>query len=254
MEEINDPNLEEVKKYLKANGIDEKLADTPVFVEKFSKDVESLVDGIPSRLIVYMDRERNVITPYFRDIQGLKVKQPEISIKKEGKMILIEELSNRQDKVHYSIDDPTGEDVKKNTIRKQILYVDESGEDFLAEETREYSRLNDGVSEEDLYSEPAEVNYKINEEYLKTKKTSDFPFIMMMKKVEKLENNLERISGENSKLKEMLEKSLDFAEKVRDSAVGRLFFGKKAKDVLGDKNKKSQRLPERTNSYDEMQK
>ena len=48
----------------------------------------------------------------------------------------------------------------------------------------------------------------------------------------------------NKKLLSMLQKALDFAETVRSSGIGRIFFGRKAKEVLGDKAKNLEKLAE----------
>ena len=247
MEEIKEFNSEEIRKYLKENGIDETLADSPVFIEKFSKTINN---GKPARLIVYFDKENNLITHYFRDASGHKTKGPETRIRKERKNILIEKLSKYQETVHYSIDDPTGEDVQKNTIIKVTYYLDESGETELATERRKNFRLNDEVSEEDLYSESAEVKYEINEEGLKERNPSDYPLIAMMRKIDSLEKHVENLTQENKRQRKMLAKVIAFAETVRSSSVGRLFFGRKAKEVLGKKYNDVKQLPE-TYSLDE---
>lgn len=138
MEEIKDFNLEEVRKYLKENELDETLADSPFFVENFSSKETGEYLGSIVRLIVYFDKENNLITTYFRDIlRKCRIKGPETRVKVEGKTILIEKLSRRQETVHYSIDDPLGEDKEKYIIRKVTYYIDEKGETLLAKETRE---------------------------------------------------------------------------------------------------------------------
>lgn len=52
------------------------------------------------------------------------------------------------------------------------------------------------------------------------------------------------LKRDNEKLQQMLEKALTFAKTVRDSSVGKLFFGKKAKELLGEKNKDAKQLSE----------
>lgn len=252
MEETKDFNLEEIREYLKENGLDENLANSPVFIEKFSTQTKTRTNGGPARLIVYFDKENNLITPYFRDVRGNKTKGPETRIRKEGKTILIEELSRYQESIHYVMDDPTGigENSEKNTIIKVTYYLDENGEVELAKETRQNSRFNDEVSKEDLYSESAEVKYEINEDGLKDKNPSDYHSVIMMKKIAKLENDVQNLTQENKRQTKMLEKTISFAENVRNSAVGRLFFGKKVNEVLGEKHNNVKRLPE-TSSLDE---
>lgn len=52
------------------------------------------------------------------------------------------------------------------------------------------------------------------------------------------------LEGNNEKLQKMLQKALTFAQTVRDSRVGKIFFGKKAKEVLGEQDKDAKQLPE----------
>ena len=40
----------------------------------------------------------------------------------------------------------------------------------------------------------------------------------------------------------MLNKTIEFAQTVRNSPIGKIFFGKKAKEVLGDQEKDTKRL------------
>ena len=66
-----------------------------------------------------------------------------------------------------------------------------------------------------------------------------------------IDKNQERLNSENAALKannenlqKMLSKSLKFAEKVRNNVVGKVFFGKSANELLGDKDKKIAMLEE----------
>lgn len=52
------------------------------------------------------------------------------------------------------------------------------------------------------------------------------------------------LRGQNDRLQKMLQKTLSFAQTVRDSRVGKIFFGKKAKEVLGEQDKDAKQLPE----------
>lgn len=95
-----------------------------------------------------------------------------------------------------------------------------------------------------MYSGLANVSYEINEEALKDKKTSDYHSIIMMKEVSKLQNDVENLTQENRRQRKMLEKTLTFAQTVRNSSVGKIFFGRKAKELLGEKNKDAKQLPD----------
>ena len=63
----------------------------------------------------------------------------------------------------------------------------------------------------------------------------------MLNCIDKKENELNKqndlLEENNEKLQKMLKKSLDFAENVRSSVIGKVFFGKAANEVLGEKNK-----------------
>lgn len=52
--------------------------------------------------------------------------------------------------------------------------------------------------------------------------------------VDNLRKENERLKENNERLEKMLEKSLLFAQTVRDSAVGKLFFAKKANEIFGE--------------------
>lgn len=52
------------------------------------------------------------------------------------------------------------------------------------------------------------------------------------------------LSEDNEKLQKMLQKTLAFAQKVRSSVVGKLFFGKQSKEILGEQDKSAKKLPQ----------
>lgn len=52
-----------------------------------------------------------------------------------------------------------------------------------------------------------------------------------------LEKKIKELEEQNRKLQNMLNKALEFAQTVRNSTIGKLFFGKKAKEVLGEQEK-----------------
>lgn len=57
-----------------------------------------------------------------------------------------------------------------------------------------------------------------------------------------LEKKIRELEEQNRKLQNMLNKTLEFAQTVRNSPIGKIFFGKKAKEVLGDQEKDTKRL------------
>lgn len=243
MEKNNEINVEELKKYLQGNGLDEELINSPVFTKRiWGKTSDS--DEIHN-LQSYFDKDKNCISTYIREMNGRSTKGPQIRVKQEGKVIILERLYEFDSVVHYGMDDPIGieNDSEKKEIKKSIYYFDEKGQVELARETRRNFRLNMPVSELDLYDESAEVIYEVNEDSIKKLNPSDYHFIIMMGKMLHLQNDLENLQTENKKQCKMLEKTLSFAETVRKSKFGRLFFGKKIKDVLGEKNNNEYYLP-----------
>jgi len=198
-EEKRNLNVEEVKKYLRENGLDESLIDAPFFSEYFSDKTSGERAGIPSRKIVYFNQEENILNTYFRDVTGHKTRGEDVKLKKDGNLILVEELSKSHNLAHYSIDDPLGDDVNKYSIRKIIRYIDENGSIELAKEIRECYRLENDVTEADLYTKSADVKYEINEESFEDRKITDYPVIMKMKECSELSNTKRKgsISSKN---------------------------------------------------------
>ena len=64
------------------------------------------------------------------------------------------------------------------------------------------------------------------------------------KKQERLDSENAALRTNNEKLQKMLSKSLKFAEKVRNNVIGKVFFGKSANELLGDKDNKIAMLEE----------
>lgn len=52
------------------------------------------------------------------------------------------------------------------------------------------------------------------------------------------------LESDNEKLQKMLKKTLTFAQTVRNSIVGKIFFGRKGKELLGEQIKDAKKLPE----------
>ena len=61
-------------------------------------------------------------------------------------------------------------------------------------------------------------------------------------KVEPLQKQIADLEAQVSRLQSMLNKSLEFADTVRKSPVGKMFFGKKAKELLGDTKKDTKQI------------
>lgn len=64
--------------------------------------------------------------------------------------------------------------------------------------------------------------------------------------------HLEYLQFQNERLQRMLGKSLDFAEQVRSSIVGKMFFGKKANEVLGERRDVIGELSEKNDDEQEI--
>lgn len=66
--------------------------------------------------------------------------------------------------------------------------------------------------------------------------------IKVQEKILPLQKKISELESQNNKLQVMLSKTLSFTQAVRDSKVGKLFFGKKAEEVLGEQDKNAKQL------------
>lgn len=89
------------------------------------------------------------------------------------------------------------------------------------------------------------------EEYITDKKKKLEEAIFLAKHTVPLKKEIEKLKEQNQELQccladsnAMLKKALNFAQIVRDSKVGKLFFGKKADKMLGEQKKNEKQLPE----------
>ena len=221
-----DHNLEAIKEYLKANGLDETLANSPVIAQKYSSDI---LFGEYKRQIRYFKKSNSLETVYGNE-NGCK-KGETIRIKKEGNTILLEEINKFQKKSFTEM----GDWELLNIMEKRTDYLDEKAENQLAREfRRNYENYPREIQEEDLYTIMAQVGYEVYNEVLKDKNLQDYPKVEMMRRINMLENEKQDEIFQIRRKSDMIDKTLKFAEEVKKSHIGKMFFGKEAEDILGE--------------------
>lgn len=111
------------------------------------------------------------------------------------------------------MDFPVGEPYEMYRITKTIYSLDEKGEliDKKIGKTEAYSK--ESLKEENIteYESP----------------------------ISELQDRIDKLEEENKKQKKMLEKTLKFAEEVKNSIVGQIFFGRKLNNLY--KNDENER-------------
>ncbi len=233
-------NINESEKYLKANGLDTSIAETPYFAEKFKIDRD---DG--TRYFVYYEDAENIISGHNRDQTEHHTKKSNFRIKKMGKAIILEEIYTSEPKiVHYGKYDPMGKDYnrRKVPIEKITTFIDEQGEYELVQEVRSYTAdyeeySTDMPTENRLYSGFEKVEYKVNEENVKKVMNGDYDSetpggyqpVQYIRNIANLQNKNKELEEQNKENLKRLAKAVNFAEKVKSSRLGRLFFGRSIK-------------------------
>ena len=237
-EEIKDTrNIDELKKYLKANGLDEYIAEMPYFIEKFKIERR---DG--TRYFVYCENDGDIIFSHNRDQTGHHTEKSNFRIRKIGKVILIEELHVSDPvSVHYMMDDPIGMDNnhRQVDIFKKTTYLDEKGTDLLAEELRTYTldsveSSNNMPTEKDLYSKVAKVEYSVNQENIEkalkddydSKTPGGYQIVEKIREMDDLQKENKKLTKMNKENLQRLTKAVNFVEKIKSSRIGKIFFGK----------------------------
>lgn len=199
---MNEQNMLELKKYLEENGLDTNLILQSSFInEKF--DVNNSEYG-PNGLFVHFEKDGNILSSRVRDNQsGHASNGPKFRIKKKENEdnFEVEEISESERTVQYSIDFPWDDPYKLYSVTKTIYSLDENGE-LVDKKIGTIECIN----KEDA-----------KEENIKIYKSP----------ISELQDDIDKISKENEKQRNMLKVALDFAEEVKNSRVGNMFFGKK---------------------------
>lgn len=239
MEESKDlRNINEIKKYLKANDIDENIAEGAFFKDIFDINSRSNTD----RFFVYYDKDKNIITSRLRDPIGHVTSGPKFRIKKDGNTIEVEELSSKVESViDYGLDGPGAEPQKRHTFKKDIYYLDRKGDFVLAKEEKSIKDLPCEVTEKDLYTNPlAQTSYEAYQENINTitakEDLSSYNIVNKISEITELEKNIEKLKDESRRKDKLLEKSINFIQKVKNSEFGKHFFknGLKKLDIRED--------------------
>ena len=203
---MNEQNMLELKKYLEENGLDTNLILQSSFInEKF--DVNNSEYG-PNGFFVHFEKDGNILNSRVRENQaGHASDGPKFRIKKKENEdnFEVEEISESERTVQYSIDFPWDDPYKLYSVTKTIYSLDENGE-LVDKKIGTIECIN----KEDA-----------KEENIKIYKSP----------ISELESSIDKVTGENERQRKMLEKTLNFAEEVKRSKVGNIFFGKRLKTL-----------------------
>lgn len=187
------------------------------------------------------------------DTDGIEIETQEI----ENSQFLKEET--QKGKLSYRTFDARADLVSKRTIRDNgmIVETDSTGRQtefyddgkynlslngMASIGTQEGSRPTIAMSAYDTNSQKLVKKYPQLQSSMERRKQS------LMKQIDSrtlsLMSDNSTLESNNERLQKMLQKALTFAQTVRDSRVGKIFFGKKAKEVLGEQDKNAKQLPE----------
>lgn len=203
---MNEQNMLELKKYLEENGLDTNLILQSSFInEKF--DVNNSEYG-PNGFFVHFEKDGNILSSRVRENQaGHASDGPKFRIKKKENEdnFEVEEISESYTNVEAAMDYQVGEPYKMYKITKAIYFLDNKGE-LVDKKIGEYESINrDDIREENI------------ERYISP--------------ISELESSIDKVTGENERQRKMLEKTLNFAEEVKRSKVGNIFFGRRLKTL-----------------------
>lgn len=217
-EQANVGNMEELKKYLEANGLDINLVLNSSFVkEKF--DVHNK-EYNGKGFFVYFEEAENIISSRIREFQDGSVSNgPRFRIKRAENKIEVEEIAESKGTFEHSMDFPVGEPYEMYQITKTIYSLDGKGELTDKKIGRVEGTSKEMVKEENItkYESP----------------------------ISELQDSINKLEEENKKQKKMLEKTLKFAEEVKNSIVGHIFFGRKLEALNeGKENENSREINE----------
>lgn len=125
-----------------------------------------------------------------------------------------------------------------HAMENALLELEREGFINLGDFIQEYSKKKLELSknkEKDAIVEPKYISRADEEQEVTTLETNP--------KIINLEKEIDELKTQNMQLQLMLTKALEFAQTVRNSRVGNLFFGKKAKEVLSEQDKNIKQLP-----------
>lgn len=215
-------------------------------VENSQKDVHYSMDdfvGDPNGYTLYKTKATKISINEYGIEDKLQVKEAEDVMKAKWENI---KFDNIESPVKYQIDRINGRLEEHDLEANRYFECLDSGSwsmDMCSNELLT-SKLSDGEKKEEVRY--TITNFEKNmseyvkkypnlEEYYEKRKEELLDCIDA--KYNKINDENNTLRDNNEKLQKMLKKSLGFAEKVRNSVVGKIFFGKSANEVLGDSNK-----------------
>lgn len=242
-----DPNLATIKSYLEANGIDSSWVEKSSYMrDNFSRGTSPF-----EYTVFYFDEKSNELKSRIKDVRGPSDENSErqITFSEYGNVVAMESLGRAVFSELFQADQylAAGDydnEPEKYKLHKSVYYLDKVDGTFLAREDRSSKAYT--LSQDDItdvgYSD---VSYDVNEEGIEARiseSPSKYALVGNIMQIKKTGEENERLKRDNASLSKMLGKTLKFAERIRDSRIGYLFFRKDVNEVLGVENKKAKRL------------
>ena len=241
-----DPNLATIKSYLEANGIDSSWVEKSSYMrDNFSRGTSPF-----EYTVFYFDEKSNELKSRIKDVRGPSDEDSErqITFSEYGNVVAMESLNKIVFQGPFQADQwlAAGDydnEPEKYKFYKNICYFDKIDGNLLARGNRESATYYHDETPDiiDYY----DAKYEVNEEDIK-KRVDVFPreyaLVDNIMQIKRTEEENKRLKRDNASLSKMLDKTLKFAERIRDSRIGYLFFRKDVNEVLGVENKKAKRL------------
>lgn len=204
-------NGDEIKEYLKREGIDERLAEGE-FIQELFRD--KLDDN--RRQFVYInekDGERYLTIIRDNHQLGHKENLPytyKIS-KLDGNVLVTEIEKTKENEIYYSMDFPVSTDsTMQYTLKRKIYYLDKDADILQATETTSYKSMSP-IKESDL--DKIDSKIEINEDACKDISEGEYP---MIKKLIQSKGEIEMEEKGHGKIVSIEVKALDTIIKYED--------------------------------------
>lgn len=246
-EEKLDSNLATIKSYLEANGIDSSWVEKSSYMkDNFSRGTSPF-----EYTVFYFDEKSNELKSRIKDVRGPSDKNSErkFTFYEYGNVVAMESLNKRvlteqfQADKYFAAGDYDDDEPDRYQIKKNICYFDKVDGNLLVCENRKSHEHYMNDEDKDIVYYDAE--YEVKEEEIE-KKLKEFPreyaFVGNIMQIKRDGIEKEKLKKDNDSLRKMLDRTLKFAEKIKDSRIGYWFFRKDINEVLGVKNKEAKRL------------
>lgn len=223
LKSIDTRNIDQLKIYLKSIGLDESLAESPYFLKRFKIEQD---DG--TRFFLHTEDNGSKLTGRDRDQIGFHSVHSDFRIRKEGKAIVIEELRRSLTE---------GSDESKTL--KTTTYIDENGEDELIRRSQYTDVYGHHIDE---YVTNKSAIDKVLREDAKSDMPGEYQSVENIEKLVELQKENKSLKKSNRDNIKRLNRAIEFAEKVKSSRIGKLFFGKSIKKLESANEDQEQEL------------